>query len=140
MMTIRMNAPSRGYIVNIEEETLTNGDYRRVLFTAKNMQLVLMSLPAGVEIGEEVHHLDQFIRVEAGEATVILNGESFPLPADHAVIIPAGTNHNVVNTGTVELKLYTIYATPEHKDKIVEHTKADEIEEHFDGIVSPEAK
>lgn len=135
-----MNTPKRGYIVNIEEETLVNGDYRRVLFTAKNMQLVLMSLPIGEEIGAEVHHLDQFIRVEAGEARVTLNDESFTLPVDHAVIIPAGTNHNVVNTGVCDLKLYTIYATPEHKDKIVEHTKADEIEEHFDGIVSPEAK
>ena len=128
--------PKKGYIMNIEKETLSNSDYRRVLFTAKSMQLVLMNLEKGEEIGEEVHHLDQFIRSEAGEATVVLDDISFPFPADHAVIIPAGTKHNIINTGATELKLYTIYAPPEHKDKLVEHTKADEREEHFDGTVS----
>lgn len=132
--------PKRGFIVNIEEETENNNDYRRVLFTAKNIQLVLMNIQPGEAIGEETHHLDQFISVEEGEATVELDGESFPLNEDYAVIVPAGTRHNVINNGSEELKLYTLYAPPEHKDKIVEATKADEVEEHFDGVVSPEAR
>ncbi len=131
--------PTRGYIVNIEEETITNGDYRRVLFTAKNIQLVLMNLHAGEEIGEEIHYLDQFIRVEMGAGTVYLDGDQFPLIADHAVIIPSGTKHNVVNTGDSELKLYSLYSPPEHKDKVVVAEKEDETEEHFDGVVSPQA-
>jgi mannose-6-phosphate isomerase-like protein (cupin superfamily) len=133
------NKPTRGYIVNIEKETVENTDYRRVLFTANNIQLVLMNLQKGEELGEEVHHLDQFIRVEEGEGTVELDGEVFALPSDHAVIIPKGVKHNVINTGASELKLYSLYAPPEHKDKIVEHTKADVIEEEFDGVVSSEA-
>ena len=134
------NTPKRGYLVNIEKETLDNTDYRRVLYTAHNSQLVLMSLHSGEEIGEEVHHLDQFIRVEQGEAIVILEGESFPLGADHAVIIPADTKHNVVNSGNEDLKLYTLYAPPEHKDGTRVATKADEHEEHFDGTVSKGAE
>ena len=134
------NTPKRGYLVNIEKETLDNTDYRRVLYTAHNSQLVLMSLRPGEEIGEEVHHLDQFIRVEQGEATVVLEGESFPLGADHAAIIPAGTKHNVINSENEDLKLYTLYAPPEHKDGTREATKADEHEEHFDGKVSKGAE
>lgn len=122
-----------GYILNIEAETLENEDYRRVLYTAKNSQLVLMCIKPGDEIGEEVHHLDQFIRVESGKAVVILYGATHDLPEDYAVIIPAGTQHNIINTGDVDLKLYTIYSPPEHKDGVIEHTKADEVEEHFDG-------
>lgn len=122
-----------GYILNIEAETLENEDYRRVLYTAKNSQLVLMCIKPGDEIGEEVHHLDQFIRVESGKAVVILDGVTHDLPEDYAVIIPAGTQHNIINTGDVDLKLYTIYSPPEHKDGVIEHTKADEVEEHFDG-------
>lgn len=123
----------KGYIVNIEAETLANTDYRRVLYTAKNCQLVLMSLKPGEEIGEEVHHLDQFIRIEGGSAKAIMDGVEHELCADHAIIVPAGMRHNVINTGDVDLKLYTIYAPPEHKDGVVEHTKSDEFEEHFDG-------
>ncbi len=135
-----MNQPKRGYIVAMEDETKANTDYRRVLFTARYMQLVLMSIAAGDDIGEETHTLDQFIRIEDGEAKVYLNDEEFPLHDDHAVIIPAGTKHNIVNIGTTPLKLYTLYAPPEHKDGIVEKTKADVIEEHFDGMVSPGAE
>lgn len=122
-----------GYIVNIEKATLENTDYRRVLYTAKNSQLVLMNIQAGDEIGEEIHHLDQFIRIEQGQARVTLDGVDHDVQDDFAIVIPAGTKHNVVNTGTQELKLYTVYSPPEHKDGLVEKTKADEIEEHFDG-------
>ncbi len=123
----------KGYILNIEAETLNNSDYRRVLYTAKNSQLVLMSIKPGDAIGEEVHHLDQFIRIEGGSGKAVMDGEEHDLCTDHAIIVPAGMRHNVINTGDVELKLYTIYSPPEHKDGVVEETKADEIEEHFDG-------
>ncbi len=123
----------KGYILNIEAETLNNTDYRRVLYTAKNSQLVLMSIKPGDAIGEEVHHLDQFIRIEGGSGKAVMDGEEHDLCTDHAIIVPAGMRHNVINTGDVDLKLYTIYSPPEHKDGIVEETKADEIEEHFDG-------
>jgi mannose-6-phosphate isomerase-like protein (cupin superfamily) len=123
----------KGYITNIEKKTLENDDYRKVLYTAKNSQLVLMSIEPQGEIGEEVHHLDQFIRVEQGNATAVLDDVEHTLDADWAVVIPAGTKHNIINTGDVPLKLYTIYSPPEHRDGLVERTKADEVEEHFDG-------
>lgn len=126
----------KGFITNIERETLENTDYRRVLYTAKNSQLVLMSIEPGDEIGKEVHELDQFIRLEQGSATVILHGESHIVPADSAVVIPAGVSHNVINSGSIALKLYSVYAPPEHKDQIVHPTKADEQEEHFDGVTT----
>lgn len=126
----------KGYVLNIEQETLQNTDYRRVLYTAPHTQLVLMSLPPGEEIGEEVHHLDQFIRFEAGEGKAILDGVSHDVKADDAVLVPEGTRHNIVNTGVGELKLYTIYGPPNHKDGTVERTKAEEHEEHFDGITT----
>jgi len=123
----------QGYIVNIEKETLENTDYRRVLYTAKNSQLVLMNIQPGSEIGMEVHHLDQFIRIEQGTGKAILDGVEHDLQADFAVVVPAGAQHNILNTGDTEMKLYTVYSPPEHKDGVVEHTKAEEIEEHFDG-------
>ncbi|MCA9388469.1 cupin domain-containing protein [Candidatus Berkelbacteria bacterium] len=123
-----------GYIANIEEETVNNTDYRRVIYTAKNSQLVLMSLKPGEEIGNEVHELDQFIRIEQGEAKAILNNnQESQLKADWAVIVPAGTWHNIINTGNEDLKLYTLYSPPEHQKDTVQPTKADEIEDHFDG-------
>lgn len=127
----------KGYIVNIEEATTENTDYRRVLYTGENSQLVVMSLEPGVEIGEEVHELDQFIRVESGQGKAILNGiDEHVLGDDWAVIVPAGVKHNVVNTGEVPLKLYSIYSPAEHKDGTVHPTKADEKEEHFDGVTT----
>lgn len=126
----------KGYIANIEKETLENTDYRRVLYTAKNSQLVLMNIQPGDEIGEETHGLDQFIRIEQGKAKAILDGVEHELEDDFAVVIPAGTKHNFINIGDEELKLYSIYSPPEHKDGIVEPTKADEIEEHFDGVTT----
>lgn len=123
------------YIANIEEETLNNEDYRRVLYTGRYTQLVVMSLQAGDEIGNEIHGLDQFIRVEEGQAKVILNNGEVEksIEGDWAVIIPAGTWHNVINTGKSVLKLYTLYSPPAHLKGVVEATKADEKEEHFDG-------
>ena len=122
-----------GYIVNLEKETVNNTDYRRVLYTAKNCQLVLMSIEPGDEIGAEVHELDQFIRVEAGKGKAIMDGVEHELEDGSAIVIPAGMNHNVVNVGDVPLKLYSVYAPPEHKDRTVHTTKSDEEEEHFDG-------
>lgn len=126
----------KGYVTNIEEATLENSDYRRVLYTAQHSQLVLMCIDPGDEIGEEVHTLDQFIRVEAGNAKVIINDEAYVIGAEYAVVIPAGSKHNVINVGEAPLKLYSIYAPPEHKDQTVHRTKADEKEEHFDGEVT----
>lgn len=124
-----------GYIVNIEKETRDNTDYRRVLYTAKNSQLVLMSLRQGEEIGEEVHKLDQFLRFESGEGKVILNGVEHNVADGYAVVVPAGVMHNVINVGAEDLKLYTIYSPPEHMDGVIRHTKseAEAEEEHFDG-------
>ncbi len=115
-----------GFVTNIEKDTLENDNFRKVLYTAKNMQLVVMSLDAGEEIGLETHpEHDQFIRVDKGNAKAILNGEASELSDGSCVIIPAGVEHNVVNTGDGELKLYTIYSPPEHPDGTVHATKAD---------------
>lgn len=125
----------KGYITNIENATKENSDFRRVLYTAPKSQLVLMSLREGEEIGEEVHELDQFIRFEEGSGMVILDDVSHEVGADDAVVIPRGTKHNVINSGTGDLKLYTIYSPPEHKDGTIHATKkdAEAAEEHFDG-------
>ena len=131
-----MEGMKKGYLLNIEEETIANTDYRRVLYTARHSQLVLMCLKPGEEIGEEVHELDQFIRVEQGRGEVILNGEAQTLSSDWAVVIPEGVRHNVRNIGEEDLKLYSIYSPPEHRDGVVHPTKADEKEEHFDGVTT----
>lgn len=119
-----------GYVTDIERDTLANDDYRRVLFTGANLQLVLMTLRPGDEIGLETHEEhDQFIRVEAGTGTVIMNGERQALADGIAVIIPAGVEHNVVNTSRTEsLRLYTLYSPPEHPDGTVHHRKSDDPE------------
>ncbi|MDD2547985.1 MAG: cupin domain-containing protein [Candidatus Pacebacteria bacterium] len=127
------------YITNIEEETLENDNFRKVLFTAKHMQLVVMSLNPNEDIGEEVHEShDQFIRIEQGNAKAILDGEEFELEDDSIVVIPAGVRHNIVNTSSQnKVKLYTIYAPPEHKDKTIHKTKEEGMEhDDFDGITS----
>ncbi|WP_151633618.1 cupin domain-containing protein [Noviherbaspirillum aerium] len=115
-----------GFSTNIEKDTLDNGKFRAVLHTTERMQLVIMTLQPGEEIGLERHEgHDQFIRVEAGEGVALLNGEKHALEDGVAVIIPAGTEHNVINTSTTEpMKLYTIYSPPEHPDGIVHETKA----------------
>ncbi len=125
-----------GYIANLEDATLNNTDFRRVLYTAKNSQLVLMSLRPLEDIGEEVHHLDQFIRIEKGEGKAVLDGVEYKLADGFAVVVPAGTRHNFINTSSEnEMKLYTVYSPAEHQDKVVRHTKqeAEASEEHFDG-------
>lgn len=128
----------KGYITNMEEATISNTDYRRVLYTGAHTQLVVMSIEPGDEIGEEVHgEIDQFIRVEQGSATVVLNGDQeHALNADYAVIIPAGVKHNVINTGTETVKLYSLYSPAEHQDGLVQATKADDAEVHFDGVTT----
>lgn len=126
------------YINNIEKESLENTNFRTVLYTAKFMQLVVMSIPVGGDIGMEVHHIDQFIRIEKGNAKSILNGVERDLVDGDAVIITAGTEHNIVNTGSEDLKLYTVYATPNHKKGVIHKTKADaeadEENDVYDGI------
>lgn len=126
----------KGYVANIETVTLENTDYRRVLYTGEHSQLVVMSLEAGVEIGEEVHHLDQFIRIESGYGKLILGDNEYEIAGDWAFVVPSGTKHNVINTGEVPLKLYSVYSPAQHKDGVVEATKADEVEEHFDGVTT----
>ena len=126
----------KGFVDDIEESTGKNSDFRRVLYTGKNMQLVLMALKPGEEIGEEVHSdRDQFFRVEKGEGEVWIDGRQTKVRSDVAIVVPAGARHNVKNTGVQPLKLYTLYAPPEHADGTVHVTKADAeaSEEHFDG-------
>ena len=121
----------KGYCDNIEEVTVANEDFRRVLYTGKNLQLVLMTLKPGEEFGEEVHEdRDQFFRVEEGEGTVYIDGAPNAVRDDFAVIVPAGARHNVVNSGTEPLRLYTIYGPPEHKDKVVHKTKEQAERDH----------
>ncbi|OIO51137.1 cupin domain-containing protein [Candidatus Kaiserbacteria bacterium CG_4_9_14_3_um_filter_50_16] len=126
----------KGYIAHIEEATKENTDYRRVLYTAKHSQLVLMSLKSGEEIGEEVHHLDQFFRFESGQGKAIIDGVEHKVKDGDAVVVPKGARHNIVNTGSGDLKLYTLYSPPNHKDGTVQATKADEYEEEFDGVTT----
>jgi mannose-6-phosphate isomerase-like protein (cupin superfamily) len=129
-------APKKGFIANIEALTESNADFRRVLYTGKKLQLVLMAIAPGQDIGEEVHNdVDQFFRIEQGKGEVRIDGVATPVKNDDAFIVPAGAKHNVVNTGNGPLRLYTIYAPPEHRDGIVRATKAqaEADEAHFDG-------
>jgi mannose-6-phosphate isomerase-like protein (cupin superfamily) len=127
----------KGYVTGIEKETEKNADFRRVLYTGKYSQLVLMSLKPGEEIGEEAHDdVDQFFRFEIGEGEVNIDGVKHRVKDGDAVIIPAGARHNVKNVSKREnLRLYTIYSPPEHQDGVVRHTKKEAMasEEHFDG-------
>lgn len=130
-----------GYISNIEDATKENADFRRVLFTTPHSQLVLMTLKPREEIGLETHEEhDQFIRVESGEGKAILGGETHDIADGSAIVIPAGTKHNVVNTSSKHpLKLYTIYTPPEHKRDTRHRTKGDALadrDDHFDGKTS----
>lgn len=116
-----------GFHTNIEAETLSNTNFRKVLFTAPHSQLVLMSLLPGEEIGMEVHHdVDQFFRFEAGQGKSVLNGEEFLFVANDVLMVPAGTNHNIINTSTTEpLKLYTVYSPANHPEGTIHKTKAE---------------
>ncbi len=125
-----------GFVKDIEELTEANTDFRRVVYTGKHLQLVLMALKPGEEIGEEVHaDRDQFFRVEKGKGEVAIDGNRTLIKSDEAILVPAGARHNVINTGDKPLLLYTLYGPPEHKDGIVRATKAEAeaSEEHFDG-------
>jgi mannose-6-phosphate isomerase-like protein (cupin superfamily) len=126
----------RGFVADIEDLTKDNADFRRVLYTGRNLQLVLMSLGPGEEIGLETHDdRDQFFRVETGAGEVWIDGVKTPVKDDDAFIVPAGARHNVVNSGAGPLRMYTIYGPPEHRDGVVHATKADAEAngEHFDG-------
>jgi len=126
----------KGFVDDIEKLTEGNTDFRRVLYTGKNLQLVLMTLQPGEEIGAEVHEdRDQFFRVEMGEGEILIDGKVSAVRSDMAMVVPAGARHNVRNTGKEPLKLYTIYGPPEHRDGVVRATKAqaEASEEHFDG-------
>lgn len=128
----------KGYVQDIESITTDNDDFRRVLYTARNCQLVVMALKPQEDIGAEVHKLDQFFRVEAGSGEAVLDGVRTAIQAGYAVIVPAGARHNIINTGAEALKLYTLYAPPNHRDGVVHATRADaEADtEHFDGKTS----
>ncbi len=126
----------KGYITNIEKASKENENFRKVLYTAKNSQLVLMSLKPGEEIGEETHDLDQFIRCEAGKGKAVLNDVEYAIEDGSAVVIPAGVKHNIINAlESDEMKLYTLYSPPNHRDGIIHKTKieAEADNEHFDG-------
>jgi mannose-6-phosphate isomerase-like protein (cupin superfamily) len=129
----------KGFVGDIEELTEDNKDFRRVLYTGKHLQLVLMALKPGEDIGEEVHaDHDQFFRVEKGKGEVWIDGVRSKIKSDDAIIVPAGAKHNVINTGDKSLKLHTIYGPPDHKDGVVRATKAEAeaTEEHFDGTTT----
>ncbi len=130
----------KGFVKDIESLALENTSFRQVLYTAKNCQLVLMSLKPKEEIGAEVHTLDQFFRVEEGSGEAVLDGVKTSIRAGFAIVVPAGANHNIINTGSVPMKLYTVYAPPNHRDGVIHHTR-DEAEadnEHFDGRTTEE--
>lgn len=121
----------KGYCDDIEKQTVENEDFRRVLYTGHNLQLVLMTLQPGEEIGAEVHDdRDQFFRIEEGSGAIDIDGVENRVEDDFAVIVPAGARHNVRNTGSQPLRLYTIYAPPEHKDGVVQSTKAEADRRH----------
>jgi mannose-6-phosphate isomerase-like protein (cupin superfamily) len=127
----------KGYVSNIEELSLANDNFRKVLYTDTKTQLVLMSLRAGEEIGKEVHaDTDQFLRVEQGTGKAIVDDVSYDLADGSVVIVPAGTPHNLINTGSEPMKLYTLYMPPHHRDGVVHATKADaeaDTSDEFDG-------
>jgi mannose-6-phosphate isomerase-like protein (cupin superfamily) len=128
----------KGFVQDIESLAVKNDAFRRVLYTAKRCQLVVMALKPGEEIGAEVHKLDQFFRVEAGTGEAVLDGVRTAIRAGFALVIPAGANHNIINTGNAPLKLYTLYAPPNHRDGVVHLTRAEaeSDNEHFDGKIT----
>ncbi|WKZ25017.1 MAG: cupin domain-containing protein [Patescibacteria group bacterium] len=126
----------QGYHGNIEKLTKENNNFRQVLYTGKHSQLVLMSLLPGEEIGEEIHDVDQFFRLDQGQGKAIIDGHEYQIEDGHALVVPAGATHNIINISESEtLKLYTLYCPPHHQDGIVHEDKltAERDEEHFDG-------
>lgn len=129
----------KGYVGNIEDATKENKNFRKVLYTAKNSQLVVMSLKPKEDIGEEVHELDQFIRIEEGIGKAVLDGVEYDVKDDFAIVVPAGAMHNIINTSETEkMKLYTVYSPPEHRHDVVHVTKQDALsdDEYFDGVTT----
>lgn len=129
----------KGFIADLEELTEHNDNFRKVLYTGKNLQLVLMSLQPGQEIGIETHREhDQFFRVEKGKGVIEIEGVRTRIKGDYAVIVPAGARHNLINTGDKPLRVYTLYAPPEHRDGLVQHERLDAkgFVEHFDGVTT----
>jgi mannose-6-phosphate isomerase-like protein (cupin superfamily) len=129
----------KGYIANIEKLSLENENFRQVLYTTKNIQLVVMSLKAGEDIGEEIHQLDQFIRCESGSGKAILDGVEHEIHDGFAIIVPSGAKHNIINNSTDKpMKLYTLYSPPNHRDGVIHQTKAEAEadEEHFNGVTT----
>jgi len=129
----------KGFTSNIENDTLKNDNFRKVLYTSKHMQLVLMSLKPGEDIGKETHaNVDQFFRFEAGEGKCIINENEYIVGNGDVLIVPCGSTHNIINTGKSDLKIYTIYTPPNHKDGITFGTKseASKSKEKFDGITT----
>lgn len=127
----------KGFVEDIEKLTVENDNFRKVLYTGKHLQLVLMTLQPGEEIGSEVHEgHDQFFRIEEGNGQVIIDDNRYDVEDDDAIIVPAGARHNVINTGSEPLRLYTLYGPPEHREGVIHPTKADEQEEHFDGTTT----
>jgi mannose-6-phosphate isomerase-like protein (cupin superfamily) len=128
----------KGFVQDIESLAVRNVDFRQVLYTAKHCQLVVMALKPKEEIGSEVHKLDQFFRVEEGTGEAVLDGVRTAIRAGFAIVVPAGATHNIVNTGSAPLKLYTLYAPPNHRDGVVHRTReeAEADTEHFDGKTS----
>lgn len=129
----------KGYVENIEKLSLANEYFRQVLYTDQNVQLVVMSLKPSEDIGEEVHMLDQFIRVEQGEGMSVIDGVEHAIGPGSGIVIPKGARHNIINGSGSPMKLSTLYAPPNHKDGTVHKTKADALAdegEHFDGKTS----
>jgi mannose-6-phosphate isomerase-like protein (cupin superfamily) len=136
LISLIFSMTMNGYIANIEKLSLENENFRKVLYTDKNSQLVLMSLLAGEEIGEEIHDVDQFLRVEQGVGKAIVNDIPHDITDGSVIIVPAGTKHNIVNSGATPMKLYTLYMPPHHRDGVVHKTKAEgeaDATDHFDG-------
>jgi mannose-6-phosphate isomerase-like protein (cupin superfamily) len=125
----------KGFVTNIEKESLENSNFRKVLYTDKNSQLVVMSLLPNEDIGEEVHDVDQFLRIEKGNGEAILNDISHDISDGSVIVVPAGVKHNIINNGEVEMKIYTLYTPPHHRDGVIHETKqqAEADSEHFDG-------
>jgi mannose-6-phosphate isomerase-like protein (cupin superfamily) len=129
----------KAYVKNIEKLALQNEYFRQVLYTNNHLQIVVMSLIPGEDIGEEVHEdVDQFIRIEQGSGTAIIDGESYKIEDGSVVVVPMGAKHNIINATTGPMKLYTIYVPPHHKDGTIHKTKseAEHDEEHFDGNIT----
>lgn len=127
----------KGFVADIEELTEANTDFRHVLYTGSNLQLVLMSLKAGQDIGAETHGAhDQFFRIEEGKGQIVIDGVTHKVKSGDGIVVPAGALHNLINTGDKPLKVYTIYGPPNHLDQLEQKTKSEAASEHFDGRVT----